>query len=170
MPAMHFSSVLLPLPLRPTMPKNSPGSTSTLTPFSASSVSWPRNLNGCRTRSLSVCDCSCGSLNALLTSSTTSGFGPCRRGGRGARSAGVSVATAGSRLAPRPAQAAQPAGALLERRHRAEQRLAEARPARDRGQRLVHDRRVHGAPVEGVVALEDHGAGRSHRALQRLLV
>ncbi len=31
-PAMHFSSVLLPLPLRPTMPKNSPWAISTRCP------------------------------------------------------------------------------------------------------------------------------------------
>jgi hypothetical protein len=39
MPAMIFSSVLLPLPLRPMIPKNSPGWMSTLTSSSARSSS-----------------------------------------------------------------------------------------------------------------------------------
>ena len=38
-PARHLSSVLLPLPLRPTMPKNSPSPTSKSTSFSARSSS-----------------------------------------------------------------------------------------------------------------------------------
>ena len=43
MPAISFSIVLLPEPLRPTMPKVLPGATSNDTPFSASNTS-----SGCR--------------------------------------------------------------------------------------------------------------------------
>ena len=42
MPARHFSSVDLPEPLRPTMPKNSPGATAKETSRSACSASMPR--------------------------------------------------------------------------------------------------------------------------------
>ena len=53
-PARHFSSVLLPEPLRPTMPKNSPAAMSTLTSFTARSSSKVRDANGCSARSFSV--------------------------------------------------------------------------------------------------------------------
>src|SRR5919197_4038335 len=71
MPARHFSSVDLPEPLRPTMPKNSPRSTAKETSRSARSSSWPARRKGCTARSLSVCTCSRGIRNALETSSTT---------------------------------------------------------------------------------------------------
>src|SRR5919198_2900563 len=71
MPARHFSSVDLPEPLRPTMPKNSPRSTAKETSRSARSSSWPPRRNGGTARSLSVCTCSRGIRNALETSSTT---------------------------------------------------------------------------------------------------
>ncbi len=45
MPAATFSRLLLPLPLRPTMPKNSPRSTSKLTPLSASKRSFSMGRN-----------------------------------------------------------------------------------------------------------------------------
>src|SRR3954470_4508175 len=67
---MHFISVLLPDPLRPTVPKNSPGAISQLTPCSASSRSKLGRRSGCRTRSLIVERCSCGIRNVLLTSRT----------------------------------------------------------------------------------------------------
>src|SRR3954470_6014603 len=70
MPARHFISVVLPLPLRPTIPKNSPERMSVDTALSASSVSSERVRSGCSTRSLSVCTCSCGSRNVFETSRT----------------------------------------------------------------------------------------------------
>src|SRR4051794_18501511 len=51
---MHLSSVDLPEPLRPTMPKNSPCATSNDTPRSACRSSCPDESKGCRTRSLRV--------------------------------------------------------------------------------------------------------------------
>jgi hypothetical protein len=51
---MILSSVLLPEPLRPTMPKNSPERTSKLTSSTACRTSKERELNGCSARSLSV--------------------------------------------------------------------------------------------------------------------
>ncbi len=70
MPAMHFSSVLLPLPLRPTIPKNSPWAMSKLMSWTACSSSYSVLRNGCSTRSLSVEYCWCGSLNVLLAACT----------------------------------------------------------------------------------------------------
>ncbi len=70
MPATHFMSVVLPEPLRPTMPKNSPALTSTDTARSASSFSSERLRNGCSARSLSVCTCSWGRRKVLETSRT----------------------------------------------------------------------------------------------------
>ena len=61
-----FMSVLLPLPLRPTMPKNSPVRTSTETSRSACRRSAPR-AQGWTTRSFSVWTCSWGRRKALLT-------------------------------------------------------------------------------------------------------
>ena len=57
MPARHLSSVLLPLPLRPTIPRNSPRGTSRLT----SSSAWIRSARA---------PGRCGNGNALLTWST----------------------------------------------------------------------------------------------------
>src|SRR4051794_20783279 len=68
---MSFRSVLLPEPLRPTMPKNSPRSTENVTSRTASNWSKVRRRNGWSARSLMVCICSCGRLNCLLTPSTT---------------------------------------------------------------------------------------------------
>src|ERR671936_1677340 len=73
--ARHFSSVDLPDPLRPTMPKNSPRSTAKETPCSARSSSCPARRNGCSASSLSVCTCSRGIRNALETSSATTAGG-----------------------------------------------------------------------------------------------
>src|SRR5688572_9938178 len=70
MPARHFSRVLLPEPLRPTMPKNSPSGMSKLTSSSARRTSEPVRRNGCRARSFRVCTRSCGRTNCLVTSST----------------------------------------------------------------------------------------------------
>src|SRR3954447_11676745 len=67
---MHFSSVLLPLPLRPTMPKNSPLAISKLTSWTAFSSLYSVERKGCRTRSLSVEYCWWGSRNVLLTPCT----------------------------------------------------------------------------------------------------
>src|SRR5436305_1443256 len=52
--ARIFSSVLLPDPLRPTIPKNSPWWTSNDTSLSARSSRYFSRVNGCVTRSLSV--------------------------------------------------------------------------------------------------------------------
>src|SRR5918997_244240 len=60
-------SVLLPEPLRPTIPKTSPARTSKLTPRSACRTSKRWRLPGCSTRSFSVLTRSCGSRNVLST-------------------------------------------------------------------------------------------------------
>ena len=73
---MHFSSVLLPEPLRPTTPKNSPLFTVIETPLSASSFSLAERRSGCSARSFSVWTCSVGSVKLFETSSiTTAGRG-----------------------------------------------------------------------------------------------
>src|SRR5215210_7456284 len=77
MPAMHLSSVLLPEPLRPTMPKNSPAATSKETPLRAGKVSCSERRIGCSARSLSVWTRSLGCWNVFETpSTTTAGPGP----------------------------------------------------------------------------------------------
>ena len=63
-------SVLLPLPLRPTIPKNSPLPTLSETSCSASRRSKLRRRSGCTTRSFSVWTCSCGRRKAFETPST----------------------------------------------------------------------------------------------------
>src|SRR5215218_234004 len=60
-------SVLLPEPLRPTIPKTSPARTSKLTPRSACRTSKRWRLPGCSTRSFSVLTRSCGRRNVLAT-------------------------------------------------------------------------------------------------------
>src|SRR5215217_4725040 len=70
MPAMHLRRVLLPDPLRPTMPKNSPGSTANDTSFRALKWSYDDRRNGCIARSLSVETRSCGIRNVFETPST----------------------------------------------------------------------------------------------------
>src|SRR5262245_38789161 len=92
MPARHLSSVLLPLPLRPTIPKNSPALTSKLTSFSASSSSYVLDAKGCRARSLSVVYCWCGRRKLLLTARTATALGALAR--RLARRSAVSGAVA----------------------------------------------------------------------------
>src|SRR6266702_797684 len=72
MPASNFSSVLLPEPLRPTIPKNSPFLTSNEIFFSAccfSYVALPPRKKLITVPLTEVC-LSCGSLNILLTLST----------------------------------------------------------------------------------------------------
>src|SRR5438874_11630449 len=76
MPAMHLSSVLLPDPFRPTMPKNSPGGTANETSFSASKRSWPARRSGWSARSFSVWICSRGMLKVFDTPSTTTAGTP----------------------------------------------------------------------------------------------
>src|SRR4051794_7593170 len=71
---MHLSNVLLPEPLRPTMPKNSPRLTSKEMSVSAGKVSMSRRRNGCSARSLSVWTRSFGSENAFETPSTTTAW------------------------------------------------------------------------------------------------
>src|SRR3954469_15555307 len=67
MPDRHLSSVLLPLPLRPTTPNVSPSATSTLTSRSAGSTSKRERANGFTTRCL-IDECrSWGRRKALLT-------------------------------------------------------------------------------------------------------
>src|SRR5437764_13766477 len=76
MPAMHLSSVLLPEPFRPTMPKNSPGGTANETSLSASKRSWPVRRKGWSARSFSVWICSRGMLKVFDTPSTTTAGTP----------------------------------------------------------------------------------------------
>src|SRR5215211_397584 len=71
MPAMHLSNVLLPEPLRPTIPKNSPAPTSNDTSLSARKVSCSERRKGCSARSLNVWTRSFGSENVFETPSTT---------------------------------------------------------------------------------------------------
>jgi hypothetical protein len=63
-------SVLLPLPLRPTIPKNSPRPTVKETSLSASRRSKLRLRSGWTTRSLSVWTCSWGRRKVFETPST----------------------------------------------------------------------------------------------------
>src|SRR3954452_4424923 len=70
MPARHFSSVLLPDPLRPTMPKKSPCSTWKETSRRATRSSALRRRSGCSARSLSVWTRSAGMRKRLPTFST----------------------------------------------------------------------------------------------------
>ena len=86
MPARHFSSVLLPLPLRPTMPKNSPWRTSKETSRKASSSLWRALARGCRMRSLSVVACWCGIEKVFESESTATAAG--RLGPAGVEAAG----------------------------------------------------------------------------------
>ena len=73
--ARIFSRVLLPDPLRPTMPKNSPSWMSNETSCSARRMRCSRRANGCVARSLSESTCCSGIRNVLLTprASTTIG-------------------------------------------------------------------------------------------------
>ena len=59
--------MLLPLPLRPTMPKISPGWTSKLMSSSAEKLLYALPRTGRRTRSLSVCICCSGSRKRFDT-------------------------------------------------------------------------------------------------------
>src|SRR5437868_635209 len=72
MPARHFSNVLFPLPLRPTIPKNSPFRTPNETSCSARNRSCLARRSGCRARSLSVWMVSSGLTKVLPTPCTTS--------------------------------------------------------------------------------------------------
>src|ERR1700741_583375 len=65
--ARIFSSVLLPEPFWPTMPKNSPLRTSKETSRSARSWRYSARLKGCVARSFNVSTRCSGTLNALLT-------------------------------------------------------------------------------------------------------
>src|SRR6266511_2599241 len=67
MPARHLRSVLLPEPLRPMIPKNSPSATSNDTSFSACSSVTPRERRGWSTRCLNVKGRSWGSRNVFQT-------------------------------------------------------------------------------------------------------
>src|SRR5215207_187721 len=88
---MHFSNVLLPDPLRPTMPKNSPRGTEKETSCSACSRSAPVRLNGCIARSFSVVICSWGISKDFETPSTSTA---------GARSRDRATARNGSEQGP----------------------------------------------------------------------
>src|SRR5919204_6776317 len=81
--ARHFSSVLLPLPLLPTTPKNSPSATSKLTSRSAVRGAYERGLNGCSTRSRTVVYFSWGSRNVLLTDRADTATAAVRRASAG---------------------------------------------------------------------------------------
>src|SRR3954468_9169051 len=74
MPAMSLSSVDLPDPFRPTIPKNSPFSTANETSRSACSTSLRVRRKGCSARSLSVWLTSRGISNFFETPSTTTAF------------------------------------------------------------------------------------------------
>src|SRR5437763_5586145 len=67
MRAKHFSSVLFPLPLRPTIPNASPWATVKLTSRSAGRASYLGGAKGWTTRSWSVEYFSWGRRNALFT-------------------------------------------------------------------------------------------------------
>src|SRR5215475_1193867 len=67
MPASTLSSVLLPLPFGPTMPKNSPSPTENVTSRSASFRSYAMRLKGCAKYSFSRARCSCGIQNVFET-------------------------------------------------------------------------------------------------------
>jgi hypothetical protein len=69
--AMIFSSVLLPDPLRPTMPKNSPRWTSKDTPRSTCCSRKVVRRNGCTARSLSESTRCSGTRNVFSTSRTS---------------------------------------------------------------------------------------------------
>src|SRR6478735_68372 len=73
---MIFSSVLLPEPLRPTMPKNSPWWTSKVTSCSAVSCRYSRRRSGCSARSLKLSIGCSGMRKALPTSRTSITTGP----------------------------------------------------------------------------------------------
>src|SRR6478672_4833284 len=73
---MIFSSVLLPEPLRPTMPKNSPWWTSKVTSRSAMSCRYSRRRSGCSARSLKLSIGCSGMRKALPTSRTSITTGP----------------------------------------------------------------------------------------------
>src|ERR1700751_6006993 len=129
---MHFSSVLLPLPLRPTMPKNSPCAISTLTSWTAFSSSYSVLRNGCSTRSLSVEYCWWGSRNVLLTPLTDTAVA---RVGESSSASTVAVADTREGYWPPPRQLACETD---ERRLRAacargKVRAARFARARDRG-------------------------------------
>ncbi len=66
-----LSSVLLPEPLRPTIPKNSPSRIWKETSCSAWSSSTSTRRNGCSARSFSVFTCCLGTRKVLLTPSTS---------------------------------------------------------------------------------------------------
>ncbi len=70
MPARTFSSVDLPLPLRPMMPKQVPVATSNETSCSASKRSRPTRRKPLATHSRSVSRFSCGSVKVLVTPET----------------------------------------------------------------------------------------------------
>src|SRR5437868_1709336 len=69
--AMILRSVLFPLPFRPTIPKNSPAWTVTLTSSKAIWRSKVRELNGWRKCSFKVVRCWCGRTNAFETFRTS---------------------------------------------------------------------------------------------------
>src|ERR1700729_790407 len=76
MPARHLSSVLLPEPLRPAMPKNSPRLTSKEMSLKAEKDWWLERRSGCRAVSLTVCVRSSGTRKVLLTERATIGGVP----------------------------------------------------------------------------------------------
>src|SRR5215210_3177125 len=82
MPARHLSRVLLPDPLRPTMPKNSPSATWNEMSRSATSSSTSMRRSGCSARSLSVMTCWRGTRNVLLRPTTSTAAWGCGTGQR----------------------------------------------------------------------------------------
>src|SRR3954452_16014301 len=89
MPAMHFRSVDLPEPLRPTMPKNSPLGIANETPLRTFSSSYSLRRKGWRARSLSVCTWCFGMRNVFSSPSTS--IAVCRGSVRAAAPAPVAV-------------------------------------------------------------------------------
>src|SRR5919204_374691 len=141
---MIFSSVLLPEPLRPTIPKNSPWWTSKVTPRSARSSRKSPWRSGCRARSLKESTRCSGIRNVLRTSWTSMTTGADDI---------VREAYAGS--AGTPASQA----ALLEAQRIGEARVAEpARPPRGAGRE-----RHQAEPV--VVELQARRVGERQREL-----
>src|SRR5256886_768085 len=119
---MHLSSVLLPEPLRPTMPKNSPPRTAKETSLRASKRSNPVRRSGWSARSFSVWTCSRGMLNVFDTPSTTTAGAPSVEPLTGRN---VAVAGYASVSLAQPSELAANAGADL--------------PAGTRGERMAED-------------------------------
>src|SRR5438552_2135986 len=138
--ARILSSVLLPLPLGPTMPRNSPSATEKVTSRSTSCRSYVIRFSGCAKYSLSRARCSCGIRNDFETPTTSIAFA--------------------IRCAPRSEERPDPAdgeedgdrGAVREEGHR----------RRERARERDHER-GEGEPAQRGAARHDRRERRCHR-------